>query len=172
MKVALRPAQPSQAPLFSRLVHHSFVTLAAGAWEADAVAQFLKDSQPQALSASIASSFLAVGAWHEDATVGFALMPRASLLGMMFVSPACVGQGIGRLLWEYARSEVETRAPEVKTVELNATPYALAAYRALGFHPISHEFRFKGCVATRMACWLTARTMPQNVDPDRSEAGG
>jgi len=54
--------------------------------------------------------------------------------------------------------------PEVKTVELNSTPYATLAYRALGFVPISREFEQAGCRATRMACWLPARGLNAGLD--------
>ena len=54
---------------------------------------------------------------------------------------------------------VQTRFPEVKTIELNALPYALAFYRSIGFVPISREFESKGFRATRMACWLAAQTL-------------
>ena len=44
-------------------------------------------------------------------------------------------------------------------VELNSSPYAVPAYRALGFFPISEPFRRQGAVATRMACWLPGRAL-------------
>jgi hypothetical protein len=48
------------------------------------------------------------------------------------------------------RAHVEERYPEVKTVELNSTPYAVSAYRAWGFFPISEPFRRAGAAAIRM----------------------
>ena len=78
---------------------------------------------------------------------------------MLFVHPQSLRQGIARSLWEAVRTDVEARHPEVTTVELNSTPYAIAAYHALGFAEISEPFDLDGCVATRMACWLPARRL-------------
>jgi predicted GNAT family N-acyltransferase len=94
-----------------------------------------------------------------DSKVGFILMPKPSLLGMLFVHPSSLRLGIGKQLWEQARAHVEVSFPEVKTVELNSTPYALHFYRSIGFVPISAEFQRGGCRATRMACWLPARAL-------------
>ncbi len=163
MTTTVRSALLSEAEALSRLVHESFLALAAAEWEEQAVAKFLQDSSPSSLAESIESSFLACAAFVDEQLAGFALMPRASLLGMLFVSPSHVGRGVARLLWEHVRSEVEQRAPEVKTVELNSTPYAVSAYRALGFYPISEQFYFEGCLATRMACWLPGRAMAKNA---------
>jgi hypothetical protein len=43
--------------------------------------------------------------------------------------------------------------------QLNSSPYAVDAYRALGFFPISHAYKRDGAVATRMACWLPGRRL-------------
>ena len=94
--------------------------------------------------------------------IGVLVMPRPSLVQLFFVVPGHLRRGIGRTLWEAARTHIEAQHPEVKTVELNATPYAVAAYRALGFFPISEPFRRKGAVATRMACWLPGRALAQS----------
>jgi hypothetical protein len=59
------------------------------------------------------------------------------------------------------RTYLEERHPDVQTVELNSSPFALAAYEALGFFPISKPFKRKGAVATRMACWLPGRALEQ-----------
>jgi len=57
------------------------------------------------------------------------------------------------------RAELEQHHPDVRTVELNSSPYAVAVYKALGFFPISKPYRRKGAVATRMACWLPGESL-------------
>lgn len=148
----------------SRLVHESFLHAAATDWSESTVQRFLDESAPGPLPVAIAQSFLACAARCDGQCAGFALMPRAALLGMLFVAPAFQGRGVARQLWEQARAAVEARAPDVRTVELNATPFAQPAYRALGFHPISEPFDIDGCVATRMACWLPARGLARPVE--------
>jgi hypothetical protein len=46
---------------------------------------------------------------------------------MLFVHHAQLGKGIGARLWEAARLHVDSHHPDVKTVELNASPYAVTA---------------------------------------------
>ena len=150
---------PEDATVVSELVHHSFVELVASDWEPDARNVFLGESSPSALRQSLLSSAYAAGAFSAGMLVGFILMPKPSLLGMLFVHPDRLRLGIARQLWEGARTHIETAFPEVKTVELNATPYALRFYRSVGFVPISAEFMRGGCRATRMACWLPARKL-------------
>jgi predicted GNAT family N-acyltransferase len=60
-------------------------------------------------------------------------------------------------LWESARAHVESAFPDVETVELNSSPYAVAFYRSIGFVPISAEFARRGARVTRMVCGLPAR---------------
>jgi predicted GNAT family N-acyltransferase len=66
---------------------------------------------------------------------------------------------IGQALWESARAHIEAGFPEVDTVELNATRYAVHFYESVGFVPISREFEREGRRAIRMACWLPARAL-------------
>ena len=175
MRVAIRAATGEDADAASALVHASFHALAAADWQAEAVETFVRESSPDGIRARLATAAYAAVAHAGDAMVGFLLMPRPALLGMLFVEPRHARQGVGRALWEAARAQVQNAFPDTGTVELNATPYAYAFYRALGFAPISSEYRFHGTRATRMACWLRARELqaePQSrSDIDSASTG-
>ncbi len=99
-------------------------------------------------SAVIQESFLALAAadWRPEA--------RKSFLEDTAPTP--------RSLWESARAQIEARFPEVHTIELNATPYAVRFYESVGFVPISSEFEREGRRAIRMAFWLPARALGAN----------
>ena len=86
-------------------------------------------------------------------------MPKPTLLAVLFVEPGWLRRGIGRALWESARSHIAAAFPEISTVQVNATPYAVPFYRAVGFMPISAPYNHDGCRVTRMACWLPARAL-------------
>lgn len=159
MPFTQRTLTEADAPAASELVHLSFTALAAGDWEPAARAVFLEESSPANMARGIASCAYAAGAFDGSRLVGLALMRAPAVLSLLFVHPACTRHGVGRALWEGARAHVESAHPEVHTVELNATPNAMAFYRSLGFMPISAEFRLAGCRATRMACWLPARSL-------------
>jgi len=153
-------ATPEIADRISALVHASFNELCANDWEPNAVRVFLEETSPLALSVALEQpAFAAIESERGGEPIGFILMPRPSLVSLLFVHPAHLRKGVARRLWEAARGHIEAAYPETKTVELNSTPYALSAYRALGFVPISTEFARRGCRATRMACWLPARAL-------------
>lgn len=152
-------ATEQDAPEAAGLVHASFNALAAGAWSPVARERFLAESSAQRLGTAIREAAYAALARLKGAPAGFVLMPTPRVLGMLFVHPDHLRRGVARSLWEAARAQVETDHPDVTTVELNATPYAVPAYLALGFVAISRSFERDGCVATRMACWLPARRL-------------
>jgi len=163
VSITVRPASAADAHGASALIHESFTTLAAADWEAGACATFLAESLPEPLAQKLEKASYASAGFEREQMVGFLLMPTPSLLGMLFVRPADLRRGIARLLWNHARRDVEARHPDVRTIELNSTPCALAFYRSIGFMPISREFVREGCRATRMAIWLPGS--PQDGGP-------
>lgn len=159
MKHTIRTVSGADADAASCLVQRSFLELAAGDWEPGARETFLAESSPTALVKALQAPAFAAGAFSDQSMVGFILMRRPSVLDMLFVHRDALRRGIARQLWEEARMVIEASFPAVKTVELNATPFSMPFYRAAGFAPISAEFSHGGCRATRMACWLPARSL-------------
>ncbi len=147
----------------SAVIQESFLALAAADWRPDARRAFIDTTAPACLQKLLAKMTIAAGAFSEDGITGVILMPSPNLLGILFVRPSCLRLGIGRSLWESARAQIEARFPEVHTVELNATPYAVPFYKSVGFAPISSEFERDGQRAIRMACWLPARALDASV---------
>ena len=166
MSPIVRDAHPEDATAVSELVQSSFRAYVAPDWEPVAQESLLADTSAEKLAARMAES--AIVLVHEDAgqILGVILLPRPTLVKLCFVAPGHVGKGIGWSLWEAARARIDQRFPEAKTIELNASPYAVAAYKAWGFYPISEAFVRGGAVATRMACWLPGRGMPPSTHMD------
>lgn len=159
MKHTFRTLASADANAASSLVQRSFLELAATDWEPGAREFFLEESSASALREALQAPADAAGAFRNEGMVGFILMRKPSVLDMLFVHPNALRLGIARQLWEQARKVIEGLFPAVKTVELNATPFSMSFYRAMGFAPISAEFLRDGCRATRMACWLPARSL-------------
>jgi GNAT superfamily N-acetyltransferase len=150
-------ARPEMSERISQLVHSSFNVFVADGWEPSARRNFLDETSASAIAGYLANPAFAAVEIQASEIVGFILMPRPSVVSLLFVHPSELRKGVGRRLWEAARAHLEATHSEIKTVELNSTPCALDAYKALGFVPISAEFVHAGCRATRMACWLPAR---------------
>jgi GNAT superfamily N-acetyltransferase len=111
------------------------------------------------LRTKIADAALCLVCEHDTQLLGVIFLPRPTLVQLFFVAPGHLRNGIGRKLWSAVRVELEQHHPDIRTVELNSSPYAVAAYEALGFFPISKPYRRKGAVATRMACWLPGESL-------------
>ena len=152
-------ATQDMAERISALVHRSFTELCAHDWEPNATRILLEETSPVAMSVALQQPAFAAVENEGEEPIGFLLMPKPSLLSLLFVHPGHLRKGVAGRLWEAARGHIELTYPETRTVELNSTPYALRAYRALGFVPISTEFVRRGCRVTRMACWLPARAL-------------
>lgn len=163
--LSLRALDANDAARVSALVQVSFLDLVARDWETQAQQRFLAESGVEVLASKIVAATCAMGAFAGEQIVGFLLMPSPVLLGMLFVHPTRLRQGIGTRLWELARARVESEFTEVRTVELNSTPCAVEFYCTLGFVPISAEFVRGGARATRMACWLPARALGAELRP-------
>lgn len=159
MSQTIRELNASDSAAASALALASFDRFIAGGWSAAASIEYRSLVSTSALASSIESCAYAAGVFEERTLLGFLLMPRPSLIQMFFVDPDRMREGLGRILWLHARNEVEVRFPEVKTIELNASSYAVEFYRSIGFVPISKEFESRGFRATRMACWLAARAL-------------
>jgi GNAT superfamily N-acetyltransferase len=165
MQFATRKATVVDAESAASLVRLSFERLTAEHWAPEARDVFLVETSPEGLRSAIETCAYSAVALDDLEMVGILLMRSPTVLSLLFVHPSGLRCGIGSLLWEQARSHLSTHFPEVRTVELNATPNSLAFYRKIGFVPISTEFQLKGCRATRMACWLPARSLGADVAP-------
>lgn len=163
MSPTIRPALVADAASASDLVQRSFRALVAADWEPHAQARFIEEASAAALERAVREAAFAAVACKEQVIAGFVLMPKPTVLGMLFVDPRWLRRGIGRALWERARSHIAAAFSEISTVQVNATPYATPFYRALGFMPISAPYIHDGCRITRMACWLPAR--PLGAEP-------
>jgi GNAT superfamily N-acetyltransferase len=159
MNISLCTATPADAPAVSALVQTVFGEFIAPDWEPQAREVFATESSPERFAQLLAEPAFASVAEAGERLIGFILLPTPNLLAFLFIDSSVHRQGVATALWQAARAHLEATYPAVKTVELNSSPYAIPAYKALGFYPISESFRRGGCVATRMACWLPGQAL-------------
>jgi GNAT superfamily N-acetyltransferase len=161
MSMHLRHATADDASAISELVQAGFMEHIAPDWEQFAQRSFLEDTTADKLAPKLSEAAFCQVCEQGGEVLGVIFMPRPTLVQLFFVAPGHLRKGIARALWNAVRAHLEEKHPEVTTVELNASPYAVAAYTSLGFFPISQPFRRKGAVATRMACWLPGKALEQ-----------
>lgn len=132
MTVLIRPARPGEAKLLTELALRS-----KAYWGYDA--KFLASCRGELTlaDAELAGRRTSV-AERDGGVVGFTTLegePPQGVLGMMFVEPDLVGEGIGRLLFTHA---VETaRTLGFTRFTIDADPNAEPFYEAMGGVPVS-----------------------------------
>ena len=159
MEPPLRHATVADASAVSALVCAGFNQHVAADWELPAQSHFHEEHQADKLASKIADACLCLLIEQGTELLGVIYLPRPTLVQLFFVAPGHLRRGIGRRLWRAARAELEQHHPDVRTIELNSSPYAVPVYQALGFFPISKPYLRKGAVATRMACWLPGESL-------------
>jgi GNAT superfamily N-acetyltransferase len=161
MNTYVRQAEAEDAFAISKLVQAGFIAHIASDWEPSAQQSFLEDTEASKLAPKLAEAAVCLVCEEGGQLVGVIFLPRPNLVQLLFVAPDHLRKGIARALWSAVRARIQEKHPEVTTVELNSSPYAVSAYKALGFFPISRPFKRKGAVATRMACWLPGQALEQ-----------
>lgn len=172
MTYLLRTPTPADAPALSALVQTVFAAFVAPDWEPQAREVFVAESGAARFAQLLAEPAFAAVAEDSQGLAGFILLPTPSLLAFLFVDGRAHRQGMAKALWQAARAHIEQAHPATRTVELNSSPHAVPAYKALGFYPISEPFMRGGCVATRMACWLPGLSLASAGHAAREQAKG
>lgn len=127
MDVLIRPARATEAGILTELALRS-----KAHWGYDA--QFLEACRDElTVAANEVTRRRALVADQDGHIVGFTTLqgePPTGVLGMMFVDPQAIGQGIGRLLFEHTI----TAGRDLGFTELtiDADPNAEPFYRAMG----------------------------------------
>ena len=81
--------------------------------------------------------------------MGIIALTRRSHLCLLFVEKACHRQGIARALFSTLRDHCRT-APDTPRITVNSSPYAVGAYRRLGFRATGDERTVDGIRFTPM----------------------
>lgn len=127
MSVLIRPARAAEAETLSELALRS-----KAHWGYDAA--FMEACRDElTVAAGDVADRRAMVADRDGEILGFTTLegqPPAGVLGMMFVEPQAIGQGIGRLLFEH--TVAVGRELGFTRLTLDADPNAEPFYRAMG----------------------------------------
>lgn len=127
MSVLIRPARATEAELLSALALRS-----KAHWGYDA--EFLEACEEElTVVAGEVAERRAMVADRDGEILGFTTLegqPPTGVLGMMFVEPQAIGQGVGRLLFEH--TVAVARELGFTRLTIDADPHAEPFYRAMG----------------------------------------
>ena len=147
---AIRPLHETELPAASALAGRVFAEFEAPEYSPEGIGTFLRFVAPEALAAQHRNgSMQSWGAFRRGRLVGIIALTRRSHLCLLFVEKACHRQGIARTLFSTLRDHCRT-APDTPRITVNSSPYAVGAYRRLGFRATGDERTVDGIRFTPM----------------------
>jgi len=127
--ILIRPAADADYPAMAGILHALAIAFITPGMAPEAAATFLRENNEAALRAYRAQGHVASVAEIGGVLAGFIAVRPPSHLFHLFVAARWHRHGVARALWQTACAQAAPAA--VFTV--NASPYAVPAYSALGF---------------------------------------
>jgi GNAT superfamily N-acetyltransferase len=115
------------------LIHRSFDHSVAPACTKRGQRNFKKYADPEEMVRRVRTEHMVLLALSGDDIVGMVEMRNGRHVSLLFVDPEFQGRGVGGELLERALDSCRTADPHLKTVTVNSSPNALAAYERMGF---------------------------------------
>ena len=128
-KIVIRSAADSDFPGMAHLLRTLATTFIVPGMPPEAAATFLRENDQPALLAYRAAGHVTRVADIDGALAGFISIRPPHHLFHLFVAERWHRRGVARALWDAARAQAAPGA----AFTVNASPYAVPAYAALGF---------------------------------------
>ncbi|PZS94017.1 GNAT family N-acetyltransferase [Stenotrophomonas maltophilia] len=141
----IRPARVDDLPAISAVCLAAFDAAVAPTLGADGIATFASVAAADAFGVRLQGDNQILVAEQEDRVVGVIELKAGRHLAMLFVDPACQGQGIGHALFEAVLPQVREPVLTVRA-SLNAVP----TYLRYGFVLDGDVGEFNGLVYQQM----------------------
>lgn len=141
----IRPARVDDLPAISAVCLAAFNAAVAPTLGADGIATFASVAAADAFGVRLQGDNQILVAEQEDRVVGVIELKAGRHLAMLFVDPACQGQGIGHALFEAVLPQVREPVLTVRA-SLNAVP----TYLRYGFVLDGDAGEFNGLVYQQM----------------------
>ncbi|MGF6416654.1 GNAT superfamily N-acetyltransferase [Stenotrophomonas sp. AN71] len=142
----IRPAHADDLPAISAVCLAAFNAAVAPSLSEAGIATFGSVAAADAFGARLQGDNLILVAEHEARIVGVVELKEGRHLAMLFVDPACQGQGIGHALFEAVLPQV--RDP---VLTVRASLNAVATYQRYGFALDGDVGEFNGLVYQPLA---------------------
>lgn len=147
----IRPARTDDLPAISAVCLATFHAAVAPSLSANGIATFTRVAAIDAFGARLQGDNLILVAEQDARIVGVVELKEGRHLAMLFVDPACQGQGIGHALFEAVLPQARVPMLTVRA-SLNAVP----TYLRYGFVLDGEVGEFNGLVYQQMVCTTPA----------------
>jgi ribosomal protein S18 acetylase RimI-like enzyme len=142
------------AEAVSKLIRRTFQQFIADTYTARGIKHFMKITSKQAMLKRKRKNQLILVAESDDAIAGLVAVRNGNHINLLFIAPEFHRRGIGTLLFREALARMKAEIPDLSTVTLNSSEYALPFYAKLGFRVKSSAYFRKGMKITPMELLL------------------
>jgi ribosomal protein S18 acetylase RimI-like enzyme len=146
--------QDDEAEAVSLLIQRTFQRYIADTYTARGIRHFLKNTSKQAMLRRKRKNQLIVVAETDNMISGMIGVRKGDHITLLFVAPECHRYGIGTLLFLDALNRLKATLPDIRTVTVNSSQYALPFYMKLGFTVKRSAYLHKGMKITPMELLL------------------
>ena len=137
--IRYRAMQPGEERAVSRLVARVFHHHVAPLFSERGIQEFLRYIDPGAIRARFERNYLLLVATAGTQLVGAIAVRDYEHVSLLFVATAFQRQGIAGQLLERALETCRDNRPDVRRIDVNASPNAIEAYERLGFRQLCPE---------------------------------
>lgn len=139
-----------QAEEASRLIQRAFQQFIVATYTSRGKRYFLRHTSKAALLRRKRKNQLLVVAEQMDRVSGVLAVRNVNHISLLFVAPECHRRGIGTLLVGKALELMKGATPDLATVTVNSSTYAVPFYAELGFQVKGPARFYKGMKITPM----------------------
>ncbi len=139
MTVDYRAMQPGEETRVAEMIARVFDEFIAPEYSEEGVQEFLKYASADGLRERLQNNHFTLLATEQDRIVGMIEVRNTHHISMLFVDKAYQRQGISRTLLDKALTICRDKRPDLKTVTVNSSPYAVPIYQRLGFRALEPE---------------------------------
>jgi len=146
----IRQAVVGDIPAAMALVRRVFNLYVAGDFSQEGVNTFLSYvTDPEAVLKRFADHFILL-AEDKDELAGMIEIRNYDHVSLLFVAPEYQNRGCASQLFKNAVQICIDHNPELSSISVNSSPFAVPVYRRLGFEEISAEMTVDGIRFTKM----------------------
>jgi len=138
------------AEAVSALIHRTFLQFIAQTYTARGIKHFLRNTSKQAMLRRRRKNQLILVAETGGGISGMIAVRRGNHISLLFVAPESHGKGIGTLLFQEALERMKAAIPDLGSVTVNSSDFALPFYTKLGFAARRPAYMHRGMKITPM----------------------
>lgn len=143
--------QLGQEKVISKMIWEAFSEFVAPGYPEEGIDTFRKYTQPETLLQMLDSKkIFGICCWQDKELAGFILIRDFNHISLFFVAKEYQKQGISKELLRIARHRCSEKNPFLSEITVNSSPFALDAYKRLGFSVTGPEKTENGIICVPM----------------------